>query len=149
MQMLSESNKILLSSSQNISRKRNEWDLNESKSENINILSSSKNINLKSNSKEKNNNKKNYNKKYKKFLDKNNMNYYFYTDANDNEWQFKEINGTLNKYYFKGSTYKCNGFGMIDKRNENKVIILSKDHNIKYIWHTYYRKKNLCKKTFK
>jgi len=35
---------------------------------------------------------------------------------------------------------------MIDKRNENEVIILSKDHNIKYIWHTYYRKKICVKK---
>lgn len=99
--MLSESNKLLLDTSQNISRNITELDLNESKFENINILSLSEKINLKSNSK----GKKNYNKKYEKFLDKNNSNYYYYIDANDNEWQFKEINGTLNKYYFKCSTY--------------------------------------------
>ena len=36
--MLSESNKLLLCISQNVSRNRAEIDLNESKSENINIL---------------------------------------------------------------------------------------------------------------
>ena len=135
--MLSESNKLLLGQSQNFSKNRTEIDLNKSKSENINILGSSENINLNSNKKE----KKNYNKKYNKFLDIINCNYYYYTDANDNEWQFTEINGTLNKYYFKCNTNKCNGLGMIDKLKENQVFTLAKTHNIKYISHTYYKKK--------
>ena len=52
-QMLSESNKLLLGKSQNVSRNRIEIDLNESKSENINILGSSEIININSNTNEK------------------------------------------------------------------------------------------------
>lgn len=90
--------------------------------------------------------KKNYNKKYEKFLDKKNNSYFYYTDSNDNEWQFTEINGTLNKYYFKFkcSTNKCKGFGMIDRRNENYVFKLTKEHNIKYISLILIKKKILC-----
>ena len=52
-QMLSESNKLLLGKSQNVSRNRIEIDLNKSKSENINILGSSEIININSNTNEK------------------------------------------------------------------------------------------------
>ena len=30
---------------------------------------------------------------------------------------------------------------MIDKRKENQVFTLTKDHSIKYLYHTYYKKK--------
>ena len=142
LEMLSESKKILLGQSQIISNDSEQINLNQSKSENNDILSNSENINLKYKTDE-NKKKKKYNKKYDKFLDKQNTIYYYYTDADDNEWQFTEINGTLNKYYFKCSTNKCNAFGMIDRHNENKIFTLTKEHNIKYIAHTYF-KKNIC-----
>ena len=142
--MLSESNKVLLGLSQNLSKNTTEIDLKESKSENNNILDISENVNINSNAEEKKK-KKNYNKKYDKFLDKKNGSYYYYTDSIDNEWKFTEINGTLNQYYFKCRTNKCKAFGTIDKNNENQVFTLTKAHNIKYISHIYYKKKFVLK----
>ena len=72
--------------------------------------------------------------------------HYYYTDQYDNEWQFTEINGTLNKYYFKCSTTKCKGFGMINRNNKKKEFILSKEHNIEYFNHSYFKNKKCMKK---
>jgi len=88
-------------------------------------------------------NKKIYNKIYKKLIDNKNDKHYYYTDNNNNEWQITEINGTLNKYYFKCSTAKCLGFGMILRNNIYKEFILSKEHNIEYVNQSYYKNK-LC-----
>ena len=54
----------------------------------------------------------------------NDDNHYYYHDNNDKEWEFLEIQGSKNHYYFKCITTICKGFGMIECHdNENKFKI--------------------------
>ena len=62
--------------------------------------------------------------------------------------EITEINGTLNKYYFKWSTKKCKAFGMIERNNSKNDFILTKDHNIEYFNHSYCKNKICIKKLF-
>ena len=45
-----------------------------------------------------------------------NEKHYYYIDSNNREWQFLEINGTKNNYYFKCSTKLCKAFAIIPKK---------------------------------
>ena len=65
----------------------------------------------------------------------NNDNHYYH---HDKEWEFLEIQGSKNHYYFKCSKTICKGFGMIEYHdNENKFEI-TKLHAVDYYNHSYY-----------
>ena len=88
-------------------------------------------------------NKKNNNKKldsiklfdYDKFLNPGEK--YYYVDNENNEWEFREKKGSNIKFYFKCSTEKCLGYGMILKNDKEKKFTITKEHNIPYLLHTY------------
>ena len=48
-----------------------------------------------------------------------------------------ETRGSTNDYYYRCSTSKCTGFGMINKYKENAHFILTKAHSIPYYEHNY------------
>ena len=54
------------------------------------------------------------------------------------KWYFKN-------YYFKCSTGRCNGFGVIKRFDKSLLFQLKKKHSIDYYSHTYY-KKIICDK---
>ena len=72
---------------------------------------------------------------------------YYYTDDNDKEWEFREKNGSVESFYFKCSTDKCKGYGMILRNDEEKNFKLTKQHTIPYILHSYCNE-NLKNKIF-
>ena len=131
---------IKLDESQDLSKEKILGNLYNNKDFNINtenkkdnkdiIIDNTESINLK---------KKKINKKleYSKFLHENQKHYY-YIDNQDKEWEFREISGSKDAYYFKCSTTKCNGFGMI-KRIDSNNFYLTKNHSIEYAEHTYFR----------
>ena len=59
-------------------------------------------------------------------------------DEDGNEWEFREKPGSHDNYYFKCSTDKCQGFGMILRSDKEKKFKLTKSHNIQYPLHTYF-----------
>ena len=63
--------------------------------------------------------------------------HYYYTDTLKYQWCFTETRGSSKDYYYRCSTSKCQGFGMISKYNENANFILTKAHSIPYYEHTY------------
>lgn len=73
--------------------------------------------------------------KYDKYLNEGEK--YYYIDNDNIEWEFREKKGTSSNYYFKCTTDKCTGFGMILKDDKQKNFKLTKDHNIPYLLHTY------------
>ena len=72
---------------------------------------------------------------------KNNESHYYNIDDNNIEWEFTEINGTKNNYYFKCSSIKCGGFGMINRLLKDKIFVLTKEHKLEYYKHSYYKLK--------
>ena len=70
---------------------------------------------------------------------------YYYTDEVNLEWEFKEKAGTIYHYYFVCSTTKCNGFGMINRKDKENKFILIKKHNCSYINHSYNNASNIDK----
>ena len=93
------------------------------------------------------NKKKKYKKKIlPKYIQNEEDKHYYYIDNNHNEWQFLEINGTQYNYYFKCSTRNCKGFGMISRINKLKIFNITKQHNIPYYNHSYYKKNIYIKK---
>ena len=83
---------------------------------------------------------------YDKFLNPGEK--FYYVDKENNEWEFREKKGSNIKYYFKCSTEKCSGYGMIQKNDPEKTFVLTKLHNIPYLLHTYCNI-NLKNKIFK
>ena len=69
---------------------------------------------------------------------------YYYIDENGTDWEFREKDGSFESFYFKCTTEKCNGFGMILRNDKNKVFKLTKNHQIPYTLHSYcnIKKKN-------
>ena len=63
--------------------------------------------------------------------------HYYYTDPLNYQWCFTETRGSAKDYYYRCSTSKCQGFGMISKHKENAQFILTKSHSIPYYEHTY------------
>ena len=82
--------------------------------------------------------KNNAKKKFKgeSFLEKGEK--YYHIDEDGNEWEFREKSGSHDHYYFKCSTDKCQGFGMIMRTDKGKKFKLTKNHNIPYPLHTYF-----------
>ncbi len=54
--------------------------------------------------------------------------HYCFTDNNNKEWEFLEIRGANQAFYFKCSTGICKAFGMIKRDDKNKKFILTKLH---------------------
>ncbi len=79
----------------------------------------------------------------------NNDNHYYYHDNNGKEWEFLEIQGTNNNYYFNCSTSICRGFGMILRTGYKKNFNLTKLHSIDYYNHSYYINKIITKDIWK
>ena len=63
--------------------------------------------------------------------------HYYYTDPLNLQWCFTEIRGSAKDYYYRCSTSKCSGFGMISKTKTNAPFILTKSHSIPYYEHKY------------
>ena len=82
--------------------------------------------------------KKPKNKIYPKLLKE--EKHYYYTDNKNYEWQFLEVNGVKNYYYFRCSSKLCRAFGKIKRDDKNKIFILSKAHSLNYYRHNYYLK---------
>ena len=55
----------------------------------------------------------------------NNDNHYYH---HDKEWEFLEIQGSKNHYYFKCSKTICKGFGMIEYHNNENKFKITKLH---------------------
>ena len=51
---------------------------------------------------------------------------YYFKDNKGLEWEFREKNGSLDNYYFAFSTSKCIGYGMISRKDNNKIFRLTK-----------------------
>lgn len=88
--------------------------------------------------------KKYIKKKFKgeKLLD--NKEKYYYIDENEQEWEFREKDGSFESFYFKCTNDKCKGFDMILRNDKNKFFKLTKNHSIPYTLHSYC---NIVKKT--
>ena len=86
---------------------------------------------------------------YPKFLNNEQDKHYYYIDNNNEEWQWLEINGTIENFYFKCTSKLCSGFGMIKRKDNDKIFKLTKKHNLEYYKHPYYIKivslKNIIK----
>ena len=66
---------------------------------------------------------KNYNRQfYPKYLKDNKEKHYYYNDNNNKEWEFLEIQGSKNNFYFKCSTGICKGFGMIERKMKKNYL---------------------------
>ena len=75
--------------------------------------------------------KKRMKKNYERLI-KNTKEHYYFIDEKGLEWQFTEINGSTENYYFQCSFSQCNGFVMIKRQNKDKKFILTKLHNKEY-----------------
>ena len=74
-------------------------------------------------------------------LNKETDKHYYYLDKQNNEWEFLEVNGVKQFYYFRCTTKNCRAFGKINRIDKNKQFILTKNHDLNYYEHTYYLKK--------
>ena len=93
---------------------------------------------------------RNNNRKFlQRFLNDNIDNHYYYQDNNGKEWEFLEIQGSNNNYYFKCSTSICRGFGMIQRSDKQSSFNLTKLHSIDYYNHSYYINKIIPKDLLK
>ena len=93
---------------------------------------------------------RNNNRKFlQRFLKDNIDNHYYYQDNNGKEWEFLEIQGSNNNYYFKCSTSICRGFGMIQRSDKKSIFNLTKLHSIDYYNHSYYINKIIPKDLLK
>ena len=77
---------------------------------------------------------------YPKFLNNEQDKHYYYIDNNNEEWQWLEINGIIENFYFKCTSKLCSGFGMIKRKDNDKIFKLTKKHNLEYYKHPYYIK---------
>ena len=88
-------------------------------------------------------------KEYNRFLNNIEDKHYYYIDNNNDEWEYLEINGTSENFYFKCSCKICCGFGMIKRNDNEKKFKVTKKHNLEYYKHPYYIKyvslKNIIK----
>ena len=88
-------------------------------------------------------------KEYNRFLNNIEDKHYYYIDNNNDEWEYLEINGTSENFYFKCSCKMFCGFGMIKRNDNEKKFRVTKKHNLEYYKHPYYIKyislKNIIK----
>ena len=119
-------------------RKRNYLQMTK---ENKNIINSeekellSKSQNFMGKKEKRKTQKRNYDFLLEKKINK----HYYYFDINNEEWEFTEVNGSAKNYYFKCSTSLCKGYGMINREDLFHKFILTKEHNLKYYQHSYYK----------
>ena len=72
------------------------------------------------------------NKNIPRFIEMSEKHYYYIDNKND-EWEYTEINGSKNDFYFKCSTVNCSGFGMINRHNINKIFRVTKSQILNII----------------
>ena len=73
-----------------------------------------------------------------KYLKDNKDKHYYFIDNTKKEWEFLEIRGSNQTYYFKCSTVIYKTFSMIKRDYKDKILKLIKYIAEEYYNHSYY-----------